>query len=569
MHNARITRSESELYPRKGYAIVSIDGILYVHPKRHEDVEVWVYVLAHCLLHLGFKHFVPQERQDVWNIACDVYIAKFLADFKLGRNPNGGEYIFRDVQIVSEQLLYEDFLDRGVDKQFLEFGTGNPGEPDMSFARKRFFLDRSNADWGKYFGIGLRNAVTSAVNVAAGKETTLGSGEMKNSSVQRARSWFMSSYPLLGALASSFEIIEEQELCHRMDISVAAVHPELQEIYINPACGLTEEECKFIVAHELLHVGLRHDSRRQGRDPFLWNVACDYVINGWLIEMQLGETPALGTLYDASLKGESAEAVYDIITKDLRRMRKLATYRGVGECDMLDPQISDWWVHGEGTNLDSFYRRCLIQGFEYHCEQGRGYLPSGLIEEVKALAHPPIPWDVELAKWFDGHFAPLEKIRSYARPSRRQSGSPDIPRPQYVPLLEVEENRTFGVVLDTSGSMDRNLLARVLGAITSYSLSRDVSRIRLVFCDAAAYDQGYVAPEDLYERVKIRGRGGTVLQPGIDLLQNADDFPKEGPILIITDGWCEPLRIKREHAFLIPSYGRLPFAPKGKVFRVQ
>jgi predicted metal-dependent peptidase len=210
-----------------------------------------------------------------------------------------------------------------------------------------------------------------------------------------------------------------------------------------------------------------------------------------------------------------------------------------------------------------------MQGLEYHYEKGRGFLPAGLIEEVRALAHPPIPWDVELAQWFDGHFAPLEKIRSYARPSRRQSSSPGIPRPRYVPLIEAIENRTFGVVLDTSGSMDRNLLALALGAITSYSLSRDVSRIRLVFCDAAAYDQGYVAPEELYERVKIKGRGGTVLQPGVDLLHKADDFPKDGPILIITDGGCDQLHIKREHAFLIPSYGRLPFAPKGKVFRVR
>jgi predicted metal-dependent peptidase len=36
---------------------------------------------------------------------------------------------------------------------------------------------------------------------------------------------------------------------------------------------------KFVMAHEFLHVGLRHDERQQGRDPFLWNVACDYAIN--------------------------------------------------------------------------------------------------------------------------------------------------------------------------------------------------------------------------------------------------------------------------------------------------
>ena len=36
---------------------------------------------------------------------------------------------------------------------------------------------------------------------------------------------------------------------------------------------------------------------------------------------------------------------------------------------------------------------------------------------------PPIPWDVKLARWFDIHFAPIEKHRNYARPSRRQESA--------------------------------------------------------------------------------------------------------------------------------------------------
>ena len=47
----------------------------------------------------------------------------------------------------------------------------------------------------------------------------------------------------------------------------------------------------------------------------------------------------------------------------------------------------------------------------------------------------------------------VEKMRSYARPSRRQSSTPDIARPRYVPKSGADDGRTFGVVLDTSGSM--------------------------------------------------------------------------------------------------------------------
>ena len=68
-------------------------------------------------------------------------------------------------------------------------------------------------------------------------------------------------------------------------------------------------------------------------------------------------------------------------------------------------------------------------------------------------------------------------------------------------------------------------------------------------------------------RVMVKGRGGTVLQPAVDLLENAKDFPKNGPILIITDAEIEhDLKVRHEHAFLIPDGSRLPFRPRGKVF---
>ncbi len=337
---------------------------------------------------------------------------------------------------------------------------------------------------------------------------------------------------------------------------------------MNPAAALDEYASRFVIAHELLHVGLRHQDRQRGRDPFLWNVACDFVINGWLIEMGVGSPPAFGMLQDPELKGLSAEAVYDRIVTDLRRYRKLATLRGYGLGDMLERSGQPCW-NPEGMTLDEFYRSGLAQGLSYHESSGRGYLPGDLVEEIRALAVPPIPWDVELARWFDHYFAPLEKVRSYARPSRRQSSSPDIPRPRWVVAEGAEEGRTFGVILDTSGSMERSLLAKALGAIASYSISRDVPFVRVVFCDAFPYDQGYMSPEAIADRVKVRGRGGTVLQPAVDLLEKADDFPPKGPLLLITDGACDQLRIKRDHAFLLPEGRALPFAPRGRVFRIR
>ncbi len=381
---------------------------------------------------------------------------------------------------------------------------------------------------------------------------------------QKAAHWFLNHYPLLGGLASAFKIIEDLKYCQREEIQIAAVDVTRAEIYVNPAAGLTPFQLRFVLAHEFLHAGLQHHERCQGRDPELWNVACDFVINGWLREMHIGIMPP-GVLYDETLKNMSAEEIYDKIVNDLRKFSRCETLRGYGKGDIISSAPKSFRT-GDTTSLDEFYRSALQNGLEYSMMTGRGFVPAGLIEEIRALAMPPIPWDVELGKWFDVHFSPLESKRTYARPSRRQGSTPDIPRPSYIPD-EISDSRTFGVVVDTSGSMSAKLLGYALGAIASYSAAKEIPFARVVFCDASAYDAGYISPEDIAGRVEVKGRGGTVLQPGVDLLTGAKDFPKDAPILIITDGWIEnDLNVKREHAFLLPRGRHLPFKAAGKIF---
>jgi predicted metal-dependent peptidase len=211
----------------------------------------------------------------------------------------------------------------------------------------------------------------------------------------------------------------------------------------------------------------------------------------------------------------------------------------------------------------------LTTGLAFHESAGRGLLPSGLVAEIRVLDQPPLPWDAQLARWFDEHFPAEQPHRSYARASRRQAATPDIPRPGRIRPDETVRRSTFGVVLDTSGSMNHELLGKALGAIASYALARDVPAARVVFCDAAAYDAGYLPVEQIAGRVRVRGRGGTLLQPGINLLERADDFPADGPILVITDAECDVVRVRREHAFLVPQNARLPFTPRGPVFRLR
>ena len=183
------------------------------------------------------------------------------------------------------------------------------------------------------------------------------------------------------------------------------------------------------------------------------------------------------------------------------------------------------------------------------------------------MNQPPIPWQAKLAEWIQERFPLPERKRTYARPSRRQSATPDLPRPRFVEPEDQRATRTFGVIIDTSASMRRDELGKALGAVVSYSQAQAVRQVRLVYCDATPYDEGFVAIDTLAVRTTVRGRGGTVLQPAVALLESRRDFPKDSPILIITDGMCEPqLAVTRDHAFLLVPGGRLPFVTRKPVF---
>ena len=218
---------------------------------------------------------------------------------------------------------------------------------------------------------------------------------------KKAAEWFLSHYPLLGGLAASFKIIEDSALCQRSEIHIAAVNAAHGEIYCNPSADLSDQEWRFVLAHEYLHAGLMHHRRAEGRDRYLWNVACDYCVNGWLKDMGIGEMPS-EVLYDRELKDLSAEAIYDKIVKEIRKYRKLSTLRGYGLGDIMSDPLPHFGGMGEtaekGISLDEFFKNALREGLDYHSINGRGLLPAGLVEEIRSLSSPPIPWDVELGR---------------------------------------------------------------------------------------------------------------------------------------------------------------------------
>ena len=561
--------------------IVASDGTIMANKDYPLSPKQWSYVLAHNLLHLAFGHFDAEKMPgyyithadgrtekkvdcniSLWNMACDIYISNFLADIKFGQSINNDLLNLASQNFSDETQIYRYLTDNQISATCNSYGTAALGLPDMQGLEKPLVYTGNQSNrFTRDFSISLANSVSEVISEAGGHSyaaphsLTIG---------QKAAHWFIDHYPLLGGLAAHFEIIEDYNYCIRNDIHIAAIDVSNGKIYLNPANRFSLEEWIFILAHEYLHAGLMHHTRCNGRIPYLWNVACDFVINAWLRELQIGSMPAEGLLYDPELEGLSAESIYDILVENIRKYEKLHTLRGYGMGDIIGDFSS---AKPSNVSLDEFCKNALSQGLEYHYATGRGLIPAGLIEEIRSLAMPPIPWDVALAKWFDIYFDPLERHRSYARPSRRQASTPDIPRPRYVTADIPTDSRTFGVIIDTSGSMDAKTIGKALGTIASYSVAHDVPFARVIFCDAAAYDIGYISPEDIAGRIMLKGRGGTALQPAIDTLESAKDFPKDGPILIITDGEIEDhLNIKHEHAYLLPQGKHLPFRARGNIF---
>lgn len=558
--------------------LVYPNGEIYLNPKCYLTPKQWAYGIAHCGLHLSFGHFEAEKMpgyeiikedgsrekkvacdKSLWNLACDIYIAKFLATTKFGEPVMLGLEDAVMGKNIDETGIYEMLLDKKIEIPENYFRDMAGLEKPIVYQKEE---ERENS-YSAQFAYAMADAVSESISIAGGYDQR---AYNYKTLAQRAANWFINHYPLLGGVAASFKIIEDRRLCEQEEIHIAAVDVDFGEIYINPAAGLDEEELKFVLAHEFLHAGLEHRERCQGRNEYLWNVACDFVINGWLADMQIGKMPK-DILYDASLKDFSAETIYDIILENIRKYAKIQTFRGFEQGDILWKGFKKFQPDKNSMNLDEFFKSALRQGLDYHEQERRGFIPVGLMEEIRALSMPPIPWDVELAEWFNSFFLDLEKKRTYARPSRRQASTPDIVRPRYVWDKNLSEGRTFGVVIDTSGSMSAKMIGMALGSIASYAVAKNVPYARVVFCDARAYDAGYLSPEDIAGRVEVKGRGGTVLQPGVDLLEQAKDFPKKGPILIITDGWIEEkMDIHREHAFLVPKGRRLPFRARGKVF---
>ena len=82
-----------------------------------------------------------------------------------------------------------------------------------------------------------------------------------------------------------------------------------------------EKTLSAVIIHEVLHVIFEHPYNRGDRNPKLWNVACDYCINEYVISELHMSLPA-NALLDRQYFGMSEYKIYSILDNDDEALQK-------------------------------------------------------------------------------------------------------------------------------------------------------------------------------------------------------------------------------------------------------
>lgn len=115
-------------------------------------------------------------------------------------------------------------------------------------------------------------------------------------------------YPFFGSVVASVDYKENKD--------ISTVGTDGETIYYNPEYleGLSVEEQTFIFAHEVCHIAFNHILRSEGKNPELWSIATDGVINQFLKRDGLKIAPGVVDMAEAI--NYDAEQLYEKLLQE-------------------------------------------------------------------------------------------------------------------------------------------------------------------------------------------------------------------------------------------------------------
>lgn len=326
--------------------------------------------------------------------------------------------------------------------------------------------------------------------------------------------------------------------------------------------NLNKEHIKFLIAHEVFHILILTRSRRDGRDPELWNQASDFAINQLLIEDEevingkvVGQFIEFGC-YDKKYRCMSAEEIYKILEQEQNQMKQMMgqggqsdsgqeSQSGQGEGEGEESQGNgqgggfklDEHLDTEDPKVQEDLREATLrvqQILDQAAAQGK--LSSGMKRLINSLPKVKENWRHNLEKYIKS----FKKAEStWKRPNKRYSAAGF-----YLPTRYDTPELNVAVGIDTSGSINEDMLEKFYGHLIKIMKSFKTFKVQ-VFCWST------VAHQDTYRELNeknyqnfnpledgyIQSYGGTIAQSAFDYVKTLKDKPDV--FIMFTDGYFE------------------------------
>ena len=309
--------------------------------------------------------------------------------------------------------------------------------------------------------------------------------------------------------------------------------------------ALSNKEIEFVIAHEILHCVFDHIIRREDRDPMIYNIACDYIVNNTLVRDKIGEPVKMIQIFqDWKYDGWQSEAVYDDIYKKAEENGKKFLEQ-MGE--LLDEHI-DWETKpskpkaGKGGGKESDQRpsytkeemkkiRDQIKENMISSAQsaGAGNIPAEVERMIKELTEPKMNWREILRQQIQ---ATIRNDYTFSRPSRKGWHTGVV-----LPGMNFDQQIDCAICFDMSGSIGDDQAVNFLSEVKGIMDEFKEYNLKLWCFDTAVYNEKDYSSSDGedFSEYKPIGGGGTEFMVNWEYMKEHDIVPKK--LIMFTDGY--------------------------------
>jgi predicted metal-dependent peptidase len=303
--------------------------------------------------------------------------------------------------------------------------------------------------------------------------------------------------------------------------------------------AMNNKEVEFVIAHEILHMVYDHLGRRDDRDPMLYNIAADYIVNNLLVRDRIGTKPKVVDCYqDFKYDKWTSEEVYDELFKQAKKNGE-EFVKQLGE--MLDEHLDlegDGTEDGEGNGRPRYSKAELDQikdeikeaMLQAASAAGAGNLPGEIARMIKEITEPKMDWRQLLRQQIQ---STIRSDYTFSRPNRKGWHTGVV-----LPGMNFAETIDICIASDMSGSIGNDQASDFLGEIKGIMDEYKDYQIKLWCFDTKVYnEQDFSADcgEDLTE-YKLKGGGGTDFMCNWTYMKSHGIQPKK--FIMFTDGYA-------------------------------